>query len=52
AADLSALGEYAPARELHEDTLTRRRQVLGDDHPDTLRSAHNLANNLGALGPR
>ena len=24
-------------------TLTRYRRVLGDDHPDTLRSAHNLA---------
>jgi hypothetical protein len=38
------------ARALAEDTLTRRRRVLGDDHPDTLGSAHNLAVDLRALG--
>jgi uncharacterized protein HemY len=32
------------------DTLTRRRRVLGDDHPDTLNSANNLAINLRQLG--
>ncbi|MYS74073.1 tetratricopeptide repeat protein, partial [Streptomyces sp. SID5926] len=26
-----------------EDTLTRRRRTLGDDHPDTLHSAQNVA---------
>jgi hypothetical protein len=36
-------------RELHEDTLARRRRVLGDDHPSTLRTAHNLAADLRAL---
>jgi len=30
--------------------LTRRRRVLGDDHPDTLLSAHNLLADLCALG--
>ncbi|MGH3823264.1 MAG: tetratricopeptide repeat protein [Pseudonocardiaceae bacterium] len=35
---------------LNEDTLTRRRQVLGEDHPDTLLSANNLALDLHALG--
>ena len=35
---------------LDEDTLTRRRRVLGDDHPDTLTSASNLAVDLHALG--
>jgi hypothetical protein len=27
------LGQYEQARQLGEDTLTRLRQVLGDDHP-------------------
>jgi hypothetical protein len=34
--------------DLNQDTLDRRR-VLGDDHPDTLTSASNLALDLGAL---
>ena len=29
---------------------TASRRVLGDDHPDTLTSANNLANDLRALG--
>ncbi|MGH3695087.1 MAG: tetratricopeptide repeat protein [Pseudonocardiaceae bacterium] len=33
-----------------EDTLTRRRKVLGNDHPDTLRFVTNLALDLRALG--
>ncbi|WP_237047865.1 FxSxx-COOH system tetratricopeptide repeat protein [Lentzea guizhouensis] len=47
---LSALGEYQAARELAEDTLTRRRRVQGDDHPDTLNSASNLAIDLSEVG--
>ena len=35
---------------LDEDTLTRCRRVLGDDHPDTLASASNLARDLSGLG--
>ena len=35
---------------MDEDTLARRRRVLGEDHPDTLRSANNLAADLRALG--
>ena len=50
AVDLRGLGEYQQARDLDEDTLTRRRRVLGDDHPDTLTSASNLAVDLCALG--
>ena len=50
ALDLGALGEHERARQLDEDTLTRRRRVLGDDHPHTLTSASNLALDLGALG--
>ena len=50
AADLRALGEARAARDLDQDTLERRRHVLGHDHPDTLSSAHNLAAELRAHG--
>ena len=43
AADLRALGDPQAAQELDEDTLDRRRRILGEDHPDTLLSARNLA---------
>jgi hypothetical protein len=36
------LGKPEQARTLAEDTLTRRRRVLGDDHPDTLRAVELL----------
>ena len=49
---MSVLGEYQQVRILHEDTLTRCRRVLGDDHPDTLNSASNLAASLSALVER
>ena len=44
------LGEYQAARELDQDTVARRRRVSGEDHPDTLASASNLAEDLRALG--
>jgi hypothetical protein len=44
------LGEVQAARDLDHDTLERRRRVLGEDHPHTLNSAHNLATDLRALG--
>jgi hypothetical protein len=44
------LGEYQDARALAEDTLARRRRVLGWDHPDTLWTADTLADDLTALG--
>jgi tetratricopeptide (TPR) repeat protein len=47
---LRELGKYPQARQLDEDTLTRRRRVLGEDHPDTLTSAQKLANDLSAVG--
>lgn len=46
---LHDMGRYTEARELNEDTLARRR-VLGDDHPNTLTSAANLAADLKNLG--
>ena len=36
--------------QLDEDTLARRRRVLGDDHPDTLTSAYILAAKLSEQG--
>jgi hypothetical protein len=43
------VGKYDQARQLSEDTLTRLRRVLGDDHPHTLNSANNLATVLTNL---
>ena len=43
-------GQQQAARELGEDTLARRRRVLGEDHPDTLASADNLVILLGRVG--
>ena len=36
AASVGHRGEHQAARELGEDTLARRRRVLGDEHPETL----------------
>ena len=47
---LQTRGEPAPARPLFERALDLRRSRLGDDHPDTLESASNLAFDLLALG--
>ena len=38
------------AHDLHKEILERRRRILGEDHPDTLRSADNLATDLRMLG--
>ncbi|GGW41884.1 tetratricopeptide repeat protein [Streptomyces xantholiticus] len=40
---LNNLDHHVEARALHEDTLERRRRLLGEDHPDTLTSARDLA---------
>jgi hypothetical protein len=47
---LGRVGEDQAARELAEDTLARRRRVLGEDHPDTLFSAFILVGELAELG--
>ena len=44
--------EHQAARELAEDTLARRRRVLGEDHPDTLTTASGLAISLRVVGER
>lgn len=36
--------------QLDEDTLARRRRVLGEDHPDTLAAAFQLVGALIGLG--
>ncbi|WP_329793509.1 tetratricopeptide repeat protein [Lentzea sp. DG1S-22] len=46
---LSASGDHQAARELGEDTLTRYRRLLGDDHPNTLRTALDHVAVLGEL---
>jgi hypothetical protein len=48
--DLRMLGDARAARDLDQDTLERRRHFLGHDHPDTLKSASNLAIDPRALG--
>ncbi len=47
---LQYLGRYNEARLIQEKTLDRHRRLRGDDHPDALRSAHNLALILHELG--
>jgi hypothetical protein len=47
---LCSLGEHQQARQLQNDTLTRLRRILGDNHPDTLTSASRLAAELRELG--
>lgn len=44
------MGRCVEARDLGQDTLHRRRRILGDDHPSTLRSAGNLASYQRKLG--
>ncbi len=36
------LGDAAGARDIHEAALSVRRRVLGEEHPGTLMSMHNL----------
>ena len=36
---LDHLGEHGMAREIAEDALARYRNVLGDNHPNTLNAA-------------
>ena len=45
-----AIAQAAAARDLNQDILDRRWRVLGQDHPDTLNSAGNLASDLRELG--
>jgi tetratricopeptide (TPR) repeat protein len=50
AAALEARGRYREAKPLREEVLTTRRDLLGDEHPDTAVGYNNLAANLNAMG--
>ncbi|KAJ6438089.1 tetratricopeptide repeat domain-containingprotein [Purpureocillium lavendulum] len=43
-------GRYQQARELDSVVLTKRSELLGNDHPDTAKSLNNLALDLKGLG--
>ncbi|KAJ7742404.1 hypothetical protein B0H14DRAFT_3897763 [Mycena olivaceomarginata] len=46
----SDLGEHQKAKELEATVLEKRKQVLGDNHPDTLVIMGNLARTYSDLG--
>ena len=46
----SIYGKYQDAEALYRQTLKLQTQVLGAEHPDTLRSMNNLANTLYSQG--
>ena len=46
AASLSKQGKHADAERIEREVLGARRRVLGEEHPDTLKSAGNLALSL------
>jgi Tetratricopeptide repeat len=50
ASDLALLGDFTGARELGEDTLSRLRGLVGEEHPITLGCAANLTLDLRADG--
>ena len=50
ARQLESKGRYAEALLLQQATLDIRREVLGEDHPDTAKSYNNLAFNLELQG--
>ncbi|KAF8195187.1 P-loop containing nucleoside triphosphate hydrolase protein [Mycena galopus ATCC 62051] len=43
-------GKYNQFEKLLEEVLEKQKQLLGDNHPDTLRTMGNLANTYSALG--
>jgi hypothetical protein len=47
---LLALGKDAEAESLSREALAARRRILGDDHPDSLKSMNALADILRAEG--
>ena len=49
---LHGLGDYPRAQALQDDTLIRSRRAPGEDAPEMLRSAGDLAVTLQALGDR
>ena len=47
--DPGSTGQHQEAQQLLNDTFTRSRRILGEDHPETLRTASLLGLTLGAL---
>jgi hypothetical protein len=45
-----ALDQHEDALKLRDDVFTRRKEKLGPDHPETLKSMNNLAHSYAALG--
>ncbi|KAF8179783.1 P-loop containing nucleoside triphosphate hydrolase protein [Mycena galopus ATCC 62051] len=43
-------GQYTKAKKLEMNKLEKTREILGDDHPDTLTAMHNLAGTYHSLG--
>ena len=43
-------GQYAEAERIEREVLAATRRVLGEEHPDTLLSANNLAGSLSGRG--
>ena len=50
AVSYSKVGQHQEATNLYKQTLELRKRVLGDEHPDTLRSMINLARSYSNLG--
>ncbi|KAJ7438615.1 hypothetical protein FB451DRAFT_1378179 [Mycena latifolia] len=50
AAELEKMGQFHEAGELEKVVLTKRREILGEDHPDTLRTMGNLAATYSGMG--
>jgi tetratricopeptide (TPR) repeat protein len=50
AASFFATGQSEKSLALHGETLKLRRELLGFDHPETLRSMNNLAHSCAAAG--
>ena len=50
AVTLARLGDWDPARRLHESAVAGYREVLGEDHVDTLDAMWELADTLLATG--
>ncbi len=40
---LSKQGKYDEALGIYQDVLNMRKRVLGEEHPDTLMTRHNMA---------
>ena len=43
-------GQYNEAITIYKEVLQAQRQILGENHPDFIRTKHNLAISLSKLG--